>query len=136
MVTLAPERTRLQVNFLQEISRRPPLAVLPAGKTLLRSSRPHTTEAVLLLHSHIHAPERTRTSNPLRELTSKASAYTNSATGALIVIPETSGIQFFLYHIPQIRKMCYTIYVGLVDNFLKLSVCFLLFQNFTSKNGR
>ena len=34
-----------------QFGRRPPLAVLPAGKTSLRASRPHATEAVLSLLS-------------------------------------------------------------------------------------
>lgn len=46
-----------------------------------------------------YAPERTRTSNPLREQRSKRCAYANSATGANI---------FVCFVISQIRKIWYT----------------------------
>ena len=55
--------------------------------TPFRPSRPHTSQTVGLFLRPNSTPfrcaqERTRTSNPLRELAPQASAYTNSATWA------------------------------------------------------
>lgn len=63
------------------------LTVSPTGETSFRRSRPSASQAVGLLWAHrsfhsLCAQERTRTSNPLRELAPQASAYTNSATWA------------------------------------------------------
>ena len=65
------------------LGRRPLLAVWPGCQTSLRPSRPHATESCFCCFMCIfNAPERTRTSNPLREHGPKPCAYANSATGA------------------------------------------------------
>lgn len=59
------------------------------------------------------APERIRTSNPLREHGPKPCAYTNSATGALKRGGFAISAHIYMHRviIPQFSKMWYTVYI-------------------------
>lgn len=71
-------------------------------------------------HPPTFAPERTRTSNPLRERRSKRRAYTNSATGAIVggqIPPRLHGkMAVLLYHFPY-NKQCFVVIITKITIF-------------------